>query len=127
MLKWALVIVDHGSRAEAASEVAQRLAGAVCTELQKIARPPLTVQYAHMELCAPDLRTAVEACVSAGAARVVVVPLFLTPGRHARVDIPRQLDAVRLSHPDVVMELREVLGADPLLVELLVRRAQSPA
>jgi sirohydrochlorin cobaltochelatase len=54
---------------------------------------------------------------------LVVVPFFLAPGRHARLDIPRLVERARERHPGLKIQLADVLGDDPLLLELLARRA----
>lgn len=114
----AIVIVDHGSREAVANEVVVELARLVQARAAHRAR----VYWAHMELSGPSLGEAIDDAVGAGAVTVIVQPLFLAPGRHATGDIPRQLDAARQRHPSVLFRLGEVLGADPLLAELLLRR-----
>ena len=52
-------------------------------------RPDWIVHFAHMELAAPTLEQAFDACVSDGAREIVVHPYFLAPGRHSTDDIPR--------------------------------------
>lgn len=120
---WALVVVDHGSRRAAANAVVERLAEGVRARLARESHPPRVVRYAHMELCEPELGVAIDACVREGSRRVVVVPFFLAPGRHARNDIPRLVEMARERHPSVEIRLGEVLGADPLLTELVAQRA----
>jgi sirohydrochlorin ferrochelatase len=117
-VKRAIVIVDHGSGQEAANAVVLELASAV----QARAGQHVHVAGAHMEAADPSLLDAIEACVSQGALEVTVQPLFLVPGKHATRDIPELLAAARQRHPQVRFELGQVLGADPLLVELLARR-----
>jgi sirohydrochlorin ferrochelatase len=55
---------------------------------------------------------------------VLVQPLFLVPGRHATRDIPALLDAARQRHVGVNFRLGDVIGADPLLAQLLFARAE---
>ncbi|MEY4546554.1 MAG: hypothetical protein RL685_2749 [Pseudomonadota bacterium] len=117
-MKRAIVIVDHGSRlAEANAVVA-----AIAAEIQARASDRAEVSFAHLEAAEPSLREALDRCVSAGAREVTVQPLFLAPGRHATRDIPEILEAARRAHPEVSFELGAVIGVDPLLVELLLRR-----
>ena len=117
-MKRAIVIVDHGSRKEAANAVVVELARAV----QARAGGRLLVAWAHMEGADPSLPEAIDACVSQGALEVTVQPLFLVPGKHATRDIPELLAAARQRHTDVRFELGQVIGADPLLVELIAQR-----
>ena len=117
-VKRAIVIVDHGSRREAANAVVVELAHA----LQARAGERALVAWAHMEGAEPPLPEAIDACVSQGALEVTVQPLFLVPGKHATRDIPELLAAAGQRHPHVRFELGQVIGADPLLIELLSQR-----
>jgi sirohydrochlorin ferrochelatase len=117
-VKRAIVIVDHGSRKEAANAVVAALARAV----QARAGERALVAWAHMEAAEPLLPEAIDACVSQGALEVTVQPLFLVPGKHATRDIPELLAAARQRHAHVRFELGQVIGADPLLVELIAQR-----
>ena len=67
----------------------------------------------------PDLATAAAAAGAAGPAGgpVVVVPLLLAAGFHARVDIPRMLATVAGT------VVTRPIGPDPLLARALVRQA----
>jgi sirohydrochlorin ferrochelatase len=114
----AIVIVDHGSRSSSANAVVAELAQLVQARVGAEAR----VCFAHMELCEPSLGAVIDACVVAGARVVSVQPLFLAPGKHASVDIPALLADARRRHPSVDFELGRVIGADPLLVEILCAR-----
>lgn len=120
---WALLVVDHGSREPEANAVVERLSGALARRLQGEPCPPRSVRYAHMELCEPDLAAAIEQCARDGVEQLVVVPFFLAPGRHARSDIPGLVQRACERHPGLKIQLADVLGDDPLLVELLARRA----
>jgi sirohydrochlorin ferrochelatase len=114
----AIVIVDHGSRSGAANAVVAELAQLVQARIGAAAR----VYFAHMELCEPSLGAAIEGCVAAGARVVTVQPLFLGPGKHASVDIPALVAEARRRHPEVGFELGRVIGADPLLADIVCSR-----
>ena len=115
----AILLVDHGSRRSEANAVVGEVADLVRAELGEGA----IVEPAHMELAAPSIAEAFDACVGAGAAEVVVVPYFLAPGRHARDDVPRLVGEAAAKHPEVRWRVAEVLGADPLMARLVLRRA----
>lgn len=114
----AIVIVDHGSRNGPANAVVEEIARLV----QARAGERALVRFAHMEICEPGLPTAIDDCVASGARRVVVQPLFLAPGRHAAHDIPALVADAQRRHPGVVFELGRVIGADPLLAEMVCAR-----
>jgi sirohydrochlorin cobaltochelatase len=117
----AVVIVDHGSRSAAANTVVEDLARLVQSRAGQRAR----VCFAHMELCEPSLPAAIDACVVAGAGVVIVQPLFLAPGKHAAQDIPALVSDARRRHPHVEFQLGRVIGADPLLAEVLWARCSA--
>jgi sirohydrochlorin cobaltochelatase len=114
----AIVIVDHGSREPLANEVVVEVARLV----QARAGSRAVVRWAHMELCEPNLSLAIDEAVALGASLVIVQPLFLAPGRHAARDIPAMVDAARERHAGVTFQMGDVIGADPLLADLIVQR-----
>ena len=78
-MKTALLLVAHGSRnAEANDDLV-----ALVEELRKNG-PYAIVEAAFLELATPTIDAAAETCVSAGAARVILVPYFLSAGVHVR-------------------------------------------
>lgn len=117
----ALIIVDHGSRREEANAALVETARLVAERVGA----SWDVRYAHMELGEPSLEQAVARAVADGAREIVVVPFFLAPGNHARVDIPAIVDGARSLHPAVHFRLTDVLGPDVLLAELVLKRCGS--
>ena len=118
----ALLVVAHGSRrAESNDEVRQLTA---CLERQAGA----AFEYVHsafLELAEPSIPDGLRAAVRAGASEVVVLPYFLSVGRHVVTDIPAEVEVVRREHPEVSIRIAPYLGAAPGLVELLLMQAQS--
>jgi sirohydrochlorin ferrochelatase len=119
-MKRAIVVVDHGSRLDAANQVVAEVARLV----QERAGQAAIVEHAHMELALPSLPDAIARSVAGGALDIVVLPLFLVPGRHAAQDIPRLVAEAQQQHPAVVFRVGDVIGADPLLAELIWRRVK---
>jgi hypothetical protein len=113
----ALLLVDHGSRRAEANALLEQLA-----ELVRTKSDGMLVRVAHMELAAPSIAEGFEACVQAGADEVVIVPCFLTPGRHATEDVPR-IAAEAAACLGVRWRVADVLGVHPLLAELVLVRA----
>lgn len=71
---------------------------------------PLTVGAAFLSLSQPKLAEAVRPAVKIGATRIVVLPLFIAPGRHAKSDIPKQLRALRREFPRVRFAILPPVG-----------------
>jgi sirohydrochlorin ferrochelatase len=113
-----IVIVDHGSRSDPANAVVAEVARLV----QVRAGAAAAVVFAHLELAEPSLPAVIDECVAAGARSVSVQPFFLAPGKHAGRDIPELVADARRRHPHVQFELGRVIGADPLLAELVASR-----
>lgn len=93
----AILLVDHGSRLEAANRVVQTVAECLADRLG----PDAFVSHAHQESAQPDIDEAFDALVRAGATEVVVVPFFLAPGRHATEDVPKLAKLAAARHPGV--------------------------
>jgi sirohydrochlorin cobaltochelatase len=113
-----IVLLAHGSRdarwQEPIEAVARRTAALA---------PEARVVCAYMELATPDLATAVADLVTGSAAAIRIVPLFLGMGKHAREDLPRQVEALRGTWPGVEFSLSPAVGEDPETIETLARIA----
>ncbi|HWT17316.1 MAG TPA: CbiX/SirB N-terminal domain-containing protein [Variovorax sp.] len=113
-----IVLLAHGSRDGRWREPIEAVAARI-TALDPQAR----VVCAYMELAAPDLRTAAAALIASGAKALRVVPLFLGMGKHAREDLPLQVEALRQAWPQVDFQLAGIVGEEPELIDLLARIA----
>jgi sirohydrochlorin ferrochelatase len=83
------------------------------------------VEAAFLELGRPDLADAVAKLVERGARRVVVVPYFLTLGKHLQRDLPRIVEEISGIYKDVEIVVTEPLDGHPALAGILVERARS--
>ena len=83
----------------------------------------MNVVTAHMEMATPSIAQGFAQCVQQGARRVVVVPFFLAPGRHATEDIPNMVREAAEQWKGVSWEIGDVLGADPKLVDVVIERS----
>src|SRR5258708_1707104 len=81
-----IIIVDHGSRLAESNQMLEELAARFA---QRFAPQYSIVEPAHMDLAEPSIATAYARCAERGAARIVVAPFFLGPGKHWTQDIPR--------------------------------------
>ena len=109
-----VILLGHGSRdprwRRPMEAVAQRL---------QIREPHLAVRCAYLELEQPDLASATTQLARAGAQHVTIVPMFLGTGKHARDDLPRLVEGLRQAHPALRFELRQAVGEDPRVLDLL--------
>jgi sirohydrochlorin ferrochelatase len=113
-----VVLVAHGSRVSDANDAHRRLADDLA------ARTGRRVVAAFLELAEPDIPAALDVAAT-GAAEVVVLPHFLLPGAHTRVDIPALVAEACDRHPDVEFVVLPHLGADPAVVDLLAAQIGS--
>ena len=116
----AILLVDHGSRVEAAN--AQL--GEVARLVERVAGDGTRVRHAHMELATPSIPEGIDALVREGATEIVVVPYFLAPGRHATSDVPRIAFDAAAHHRGVSERVAAPLGVHDLLAQLVLVRAR---
>ena len=114
----ALLILDHGTRSAETNARLGTFARAVGER-----RSDWLVAHAHMELGQPDVPTAVDALVDAGATEIHVHLHFLSAGMHVRETIPELIDEARARHPEIPITVGEPLGFDERLIDLVIDNA----
>ncbi len=112
------VLFAHGSR----DPLWRKPMEAVAQRVAQLA-PNEPVRCAYLEMSTPDLTNSVAELVSLGVMNIVVVPLFLGVGKHAREDLPLLIEAMKLSHPQVSFDLKPAVGENPEMIELLAQIA----
>lgn len=117
-----LLLVAHGSRREASNEEVRQLAA----RLKTLAGARYAdVSAAFLELVEPGIPAAIQCCVERGAREVVVLPYFLSQGRHVAADIPAQVQPKQAEHPQVCITIAPYLGAaEEGIAALLLELAQ---
>ncbi|KAI0565469.1 Cobalamin biosynthesis CbiX [Gracilaria domingensis] len=110
----ALLLVDHGSKRTKANAMLEEVA----QELQN--RTSIPVYFAHMELASPTIAEGMQLCVQNGAKHVIIVPFFLSPGRHVTSDIPQLTAEAAQNFPHVSYEVKPPIGAHPGIIELIL-------
>ncbi|MFN2608973.1 MAG: sirohydrochlorin chelatase [Acidimicrobiales bacterium] len=116
----ALLLVGHGSRSAAGVAEYWRLAGVL-----EAAAPHLAVGCGFIELAAPDLDTAIDGLVAAGATSVVATPLILLGAGHLKNDGPAALHRGRHRHPGVDFRYARDLGIHPLVLAVAEDRIRA--
>jgi len=91
------LLVAHGSRLESSNEKIRDLAAL----LREMSRELANVDCAFLEIAKPTIEEGLRRCIASGADEIVVVPYFLSFGRHVTVDIPEQVAGVKKSFPDI--------------------------
>ena len=112
-----LLLIDHGSRRAESNLQLEDMAQRV----QRM-RPEALVAAAHMEIAPPDLAAAFAALVAQGAKRILILPYFLSDGRHLTQDIPQLAAAAAANHPGITYSIGSALGPHDALAALLLER-----
>ena len=118
----AILLIDHGSRRDAANEMMDCMANLV----QAMAGPDVIARYAHMELAEPSIEAGLRSCVEAGATDVICFPYMLSPGKHSTGDIPRMVAAAKAAYPELTVRVTNAFGVHEGLAELILGRAGLP-
>jgi sirohydrochlorin ferrochelatase len=118
-----LILVAHGSRREASNEEIRQLTAALA---EKAGSEFDRVSCAFLELAEPTIPDGIEQAVEAGAQEVVVLPYFLSAGRHVAEDIPELVKMKCGQHPHVEIRVAPYLGASGGVADLLLAIAIAP-
>lgn len=113
-----LILLAHGSR-----DPLWRQPIEAVHQLVQAMHPGLPCICAYLDACAPDLPAAAQSLIAQGVEHLIVLPLFLGTGKHAREDIPRLLDELRLQHPGCHFDLQTAAGENPRVTSLLAQLA----
>jgi sirohydrochlorin ferrochelatase len=118
-MKTALLLIAHGSRQDEANADLLYLVEA----LRRRGGFEL-VEASFLELAEPTIEQGAAGCVAQEAQRVILLPYFLSAGIHVRRDLTEIRDRLAGRFPGVEFRLGQPLGRHPLLLEVVVRRAE---
>ena len=113
-----IAIFAHGSAIESANEAVRE----VVRQFEARGGFDL-VEPSFLELGKPDLAEAISRLVARGAGRVIVVPYFLTLGKHLQRDLPRIVFEIQSIHKDVEIRVTPPMDGHPSLAAILADRA----
>lgn len=113
----ALIVFAHGSRIESANEAVRTVAATMAADGR-------LVEPAFLELGTPDLPGAVDRLIAQGADHIVVLPYFLTLGRHVERDLPRIVKDISRRRDGIRIEVTPPLDGHPALLDILRDRAR---
>jgi sirohydrochlorin cobaltochelatase len=107
-----IILFAHGSRDRLWCKPIEAIASAMASQL-----PRRVVRCAYLELMKPDLETVVADMMTAhGVTHIKIAPMFLGVGVHARQDLPVLVEALRLAHPSLQLELMPSIGENPQVI-----------
>ncbi len=113
-----LLLVAHGSRRKASNDEIRALAA----RLRAAADSFDHLACAFLELADPSIPDGLRQAISKGASVVVVLPYFLSAGRHVVRDIPAEIERVQKEYPSIDIHLAPYLGAAEGVVGLLMEQ-----
>ncbi len=113
-----LLLVAHGSRRMQSNDEIRALAEKVRA---KAGAQFGFVSCAFLELAEPSIPDGIEACIQQGADEVVVMPYFLSAGRHVVEDVPALVRAKQAQYPAVVIRFAAYLGASQVMPDLILQ------
>jgi sirohydrochlorin cobaltochelatase len=115
----AYLLVSHGSRDPRPQKAVEHLAHLLRCRLSK-PEPPSLVTTATLELATIPLHERICQQVRAyPLPRLDIIPLFLSPGVHAREDIPAEVAIAQQSLPNTHLHIHPYVGSYPGMVTIL--------
>ncbi|MFM9437037.1 precorrin-8X/cobalt-precorrin-8 methylmutase [Janthinobacterium sp. CG_23.3] len=125
--KLGIVVAGHGSRDPDAVREFEAL-----VELVRARAPNDVVTHGYLEFSSPTIAEAVTANLAAGSRQLAVVPGVLLAARHAKNDMPAEVQAMARDYPDIDFHFGAPLNLHPKLLQLAQQRiveaeATSPA
>lgn len=113
----AILLFAHGSAVEEANQGIRDLAARIQSQ-----GAYAYVRAAFLGPGQPELGPAIAAAVGAGFHRVVVIPYFLTEGKHLRLDLPRLVAAEKQKFPALEIQIGRSLEDHPEMPALVLSR-----
>jgi len=116
-----LLLVSHGSRREASNDEVRELA----LRMNTMNHDFDAVSCAFLELAEPLIPDGIRQAITQGADEVVVLPYFLSAGRHVTKDVPAEVEIVQKEQPDKKISIAPYLGSASSIASTLLEQAES--
>lgn len=113
-----IILFAHGSR----DPLWHKPIEAVAAHIGTLA-PQTPVVCGYLELSSPDLAAATYTLLQRGVQQITILPMFLGVGKHAREDLPQLVAELRKSYPATEFMLKQAVGEDIRLVQLMAHIA----
>jgi len=115
-----LLIVAHGSRRMASNDEVREVARRFDRQEHGFDK----VATAFLELDDPSIPQGLLNAIEQGATDIVVLPYFLSAGRHVSEDIPAEVISVQKDYPNVMIKIAPYLGASDRMPEILLAQTK---
>ncbi len=117
-----LLLLAHGSRREQSNteiaQVAETLAARVQAQFE-------TTRHAFLELAEPPVAEVIDQMIGDGASEIVILPYFLSAGRHVYEDIPAIIEEKQNQHAGIKFTVVPYLGEAPDVIDVLANLTRS--
>lgn len=114
----AILLFGHGSRAAEYPRPFERIRAAIESQ-----RPGTPVALGFLELTRPSLEEGIDTLVARGARQIMIVPIFIGPGRHVLKDLPELCAAALMRHPGLAIELAPPIGESQAVIDAMAQSA----
>ncbi len=114
-----LLLIAHGSRRESSNDEIRALA----CRLQEASGPFSSVSCAFLEIAEPSITDGLRGLISNGVNKILVLPYFLSAGRHVSDDIPNEVQQIREAHPEIDIKIAHYFGFNKQIDQLLMAQA----
>jgi sirohydrochlorin cobaltochelatase len=109
-----IILFAHGSRDPLWRRPIENVANLI-----QLKEPSIAVKCAFLELTEPDLQKAARELVADGVQHLSIVPFFIGIGKHAREDLPRLIESLRIEFPSITIECQPTIGENEKVLDLL--------
>ena len=111
-----LLLVAHGSRRQASNEEVRGVAQLLCSRVQSLYSQ---TECAFLELAEPSIPDGIERLIQAGSTEIVILPYFLSAGRHVHEDVPGIVKIKQDQYPNIKITIAPYLGEADQVVDVL--------
>jgi sirohydrochlorin ferrochelatase len=115
----AILYIGHGTR------LAKGVAQCKAFIEQVKQQIPLPIQEtAFLELVEPSIEEGVKRCIEQGATKIAIIPLLLLTAHHAKLDIPKEFEAIHSQYPTIQFTFGKPLGIEKSIVMEVIDKVQ---
>jgi sirohydrochlorin cobaltochelatase len=117
-----IILFGHGSRTAEYVRPFERIRMAMLAQ-----QPDAVVEVGFLELTRPSLDESIECLVGRGVTTIVIVPVFIGPGRHVLKDLPHLAANATGRHPGLAITLAPPVGETEEVIDAMARFALAAA
>ena len=115
----AILYIGHGTRLAQGVEQCKAFIEQVKQQI------PLPIQEtAFLELVEPSIEDGVKRCIEQGATKIAIIPLLLLTAHHAKLDIPKEFEAIHAQYPSIHFTFGKPLGIEKSIVMEVINKVQ---